>query len=67
MGDRKFQNLGRVALVLNRDWLYWKGDGRSIHDMMIYFWSSEMFLYDADMSYVSYSAYILNILYIALL
>ena len=38
-----------------------------VHDMMIYCWSSQMFLYDADMSYLSYSAYILNILYIALL
>ena len=35
--------------------------------MMIHFWSSQMLLYDADMSYLSYPAYIFNILYIVLL
>ena len=39
----------------------------SIHDMMIDCWSSQMFLQDAHMSYLLHSAYILNILYIALL
>ena len=39
----------------------------SIHDKMIYCWSSQMFLKDADISYLSYSAYTLNILYITLL
>ena len=34
----------------------------SIHDMTIHFWSSEIFFYGADMSYLSYLAYILNIL-----
>ena len=50
VGDRKVQNL---VLVLNRG-------------IMIHFWSIEMFLQDADMSYLSYPTYILNILYIAL-
>ena len=50
VGDRKVQNL---VLVLNRG-------------IMIHFWSTEMFLQDADMSYLSYPTYILNILYIAL-
>ena len=50
VGDRKIQNL---VLVLNRG-------------IMIHFWSIEMFLQDADMSYLSYPTYILNILYIAL-
>ena len=50
VGDRKVQNL---VLVLNSG-------------IMIHFWSIEMFLQDADMSYLSYPTYILNILYIAL-
>ena len=50
VGDRKVQNL---VLVLNRG-------------IMIHFWSIEMFLQDADMSYLSYPTYIMNILYIAL-
>ena len=36
-----------------------------LHDM-IHSWSSQMFL-DADVSYLSYSGYVLNILYIILL
>ena len=50
VGNTKVQNL---VLVLNRG-------------IMIHFWSIEMFLQDADMSYLSYPTYILNILYIAL-
>ena len=34
--------------------------------MMISSWSSQMLLWDGDMSYLSYSAYILNLFCIAL-
>ena len=50
-GDRRFSNLGGViekhyrwgVSVLNGNYFCWK-DGRSIHDMMIHYWSSQMFL-----------------------
>ena len=67
MGDRKPHNLGRIILVLNRGKFCWRRDEMLIHDMMIHFWSSQMFLSDADMFYLSCSAYIFNILYIALI
>ena len=38
-----------------------------IRNIMIQCWSIQMFLYDGDMSYLSYSAYYFNILYIPLL
>ena len=37
-----------------------------LYDMMIYCWSSQMFLQETDMS-IFYTAYILNLLYINLL
>ena len=35
-----------------------------LHDMIIPYWISQMFLKHADMSYLSYLVYILNLLYI---
>ena len=46
-GDRKFQNLGGViekyynwgVSALNGDNFHWKGEGRSIYEIMIHCWS----------------------------